>query len=100
MNHEKRARAARALLNLSALSGHIHVTRCVDSDGSVVNWDTLEEWNWSSGERVLIELLRVTLLGHGHVRVQDLFTLDDRNRAVAAMAISTLFGVGDEDGWE
>lgn len=99
MTQERKARAARAITNLSALAGHPHFTRCVDPDGPVIRWDELEDWNWSSGERVLLELLRVALLGHGRVAIEDLYKLDKTNRAVAVITLTALFGVETDAGW-
>ena len=89
----QQAAAARALLNYSALNGHPHAERCIEPDGWVVDWDAIEQWNWSSGERILVELLRVCVLGHGTVRVQDIYKLDSDNQWAAAFAVGLLFGV-------
>jgi hypothetical protein len=99
MEQERKARAARAIINLSALAGHVHFTKCVDPDGPVVRWDALEDWRWSSGETVLIEVLRVILLGHGHATIADLYRLDEQNRAVVVMALTYLFGHQTGEGW-
>lgn len=95
----RQAAAARLLLNLSALHEHPHVSACIEPDGWLVDWDRLAAWNWSSGEKILVELLRTIILGHGHVIVGDLWTLDDENRHVAAQAIATLFSLEQSAGW-
>lgn len=90
MNHQQRA-AARMLLNVSALAGHPHILQCVEADGWRIDWERLNEWNWSGGEKVLLELLRVCILGHGDVKVADIYKLDTENQCAAANAINTLF---------
>lgn len=91
MNQQQGA-AARVLLNLSALADHPHVQACIEPDGWRINWERLDEWRWSSGERILIELLRTIVLGHGEVKVHDIYQLDSDNRAVAGMALANLLG--------
>lgn len=95
----RQAAAARLLLNVSALHGHPHVQTCIEPDGWLVNWERLAAWNWSSGEKILIELLRTIILGHGRIQVEDLYRLDEENRHVAAQAIAALFSLEQTAGW-
>jgi hypothetical protein len=83
----RRQHAAKQLIATSALNGHPHIERCVDLDSSKADLQALDDWCWSSGELVLIELLKVLLNGHGNVEVEDLWMLDSQNRQSAILAL-------------
>lgn len=88
---ENRQAAARLLVNCSALSHNPHIAKHVDLDGNRIAWDELELWRWSTGERVLLELLRFVVLGHSNLELGQLYQLDQDNRDTAASALKLLF---------
>lgn len=94
MTTERRIAAAKMLTRVSCLALNPHVAKHVDLDSNRVDWEALAEWRWSSGETVLVELMRVLLLGHGTARIEDLQKLDEDNRAAAIAAIQ--IGLGAE----
>lgn len=82
-------RGIAVLARLSALSTSDHAQACIDLDRSAVDVTRLEEWPWSSGERVLVDLVRSIYNGSGDGTVGDLTALDDDNRRVALMALES-----------
>lgn len=74
-------------MRFSALARSEHAQRCVDLDRSTVDLERLDDYGWSSGERILVDLIRAMWNGSGGVTVHDLTRLDDENRRVAVMAI-------------
>ena len=77
------------LMKLSALARSEHAQACIDFDRSAVDLDRLEDFGWSSGEQVLVDLIREIYNGSGKGSVYDLTTLDDDNRRVAIMALES-----------
>lgn len=77
------------LMRLSALATSEHAQSCVDTDRRYVDVTRLEDWPWSSGERVLVDLVREIWNGTGHGSVHDLTALDDDNRRVVVMALGS-----------
>ena len=77
------------LMKLSALARSEHAQACIDFDRSAVDLDRLEDFGWSSGEQVLVDLIREIYTGSGNGSVYDLTTLDDDNRRVAIMALES-----------
>lgn len=83
------------LVKLSALSRSPHAQACIDLDRSAVDLERLEDFGWSSGEQVLVDLVREMYNGSGHRGVADLTTLDDDNRRVAIMALESWLVEGE-----
>lgn len=83
----QRIHAAATLVRLSALGEHHMIAQHVDIEGHRINWDAINDFGWSSGEIILIELLKVILHGAGNVEIEDLWRLDDENREVATLAL-------------
>lgn len=77
------------LIKLSALSRSEHAQSCIDLDRSAVDLERLDDFGWSSGEQVLIDLVRSIYNGTGDRTVHDLTALDDDNRRVAVMALGS-----------
>jgi hypothetical protein len=94
---EGRLRAARHLLRMTGLGEHVLVQPHLNADEAYTEWD----WNglqaepFSKGERVALEVLRVCTLGHGFVRVDDLYQCDDHYRGVLLDALRMAL-LGDE----
>lgn len=82
-------RGIAVLARLSALSTSDHAQACIDLDRSAVDVIRLEEWPWSSGERVLVDLVRSIYNGSGDGTVHDLTALDDDNRRVVLLALES-----------
>jgi hypothetical protein len=82
-------RGIEVLMKLSALSRSDHAQSCVDLDRSAVDLERLENFGWSSGEQVLVDLVREIYNGSGNGSVYDLTALDDDNRRVAIMALES-----------
>lgn len=82
-------RGIAVLARLSALSTSEHAESCIDLDRNTVDVVRLEDWPWSSGERVLVDLVRSIYNGSGDGTVYDLTALDDDNRRVVLLALET-----------
>lgn len=74
-------------MKLSALSRSDYAQTCIDLDRNAVDLERLENFGWSSGEQVLVDLVREIYNGSGNGSVYDLTALDDDNRRVAIMAL-------------
>lgn len=83
------------LMKLSALSRSDYAQSCVDFDRSAIDLDRLEDFGWSSGERVLVDLVRSIYNGSGDRTVHDLTALDDDNRRVALLALASWLTDGE-----
>lgn len=89
--------AARRLVATSVLSNHPYTPRIFDLDRHSLDIDAMNDWNWSSGERVLISLLS-SFGGYGTgPTVEEFQRLDDDNRRAAVDALR-VFLVGEEVG--
>ena len=82
-------RGIAVLARLSALSTSEHAQACIDLDRNTVDVISLENWNWSSGERVLVDLVRSIYNGTGYKTIHDLTALDDDNRRVVLLALES-----------
>ena len=82
--------ALRYLWSYSELSHHPRAGNALDRDRNVLNTDILapDDWAWSSGELVLIDLARAIAQGSGGCYVGELTFLDEHHRYVATEAIS------------
>lgn len=91
--------AMASLIRTSALSWkEDFINQHVNIDEAYINDEALEEWNWSSGERVLLGVLKVIARGHGYVRFDDIFKLDRENQASVLLAMKIRCGLVDEFG--
>ncbi len=80
--------AVRHLLQRSALASCVGVEGRIDlSDDGDLTVQRLSDWGWSSGERVLIEVLLHIL---GEARWPDIGKVDDHNRQVVREAMRLL----------
>jgi hypothetical protein len=81
--------ALRYLWTFSELHDHPQAGRAFDRDRNCLNTELLgDEWPWSSGERVLIDLARAIAQGSGGCYVGELTFLDEHHRQVATEALS------------
>ena len=85
-------KAIQALMRTSALQGHPHAESCIDPDRGVVDVARLNEWNWSSGERVLVGLIRAFYGGWSDMDISDIAKLDADNRRAATLALRVWLG--------
>lgn len=83
----RRAAAARALVECSVLGRHPYFAAHCSAGDNHYQWDALDNYSWSHGEAVLIEVLRTLVLGHGNVELDQLWALDEQNRAAAVLSI-------------
>lgn len=84
------------LMRLSALAHHSYAQSCVDLDRNSVDVERLTQYSWSSGEYVLVNLVRDIYNGSGLGSTYDLTALDNDNRRVAVMALGAwLIGEGE-----
>jgi hypothetical protein len=90
MAHNTRAIAA--LMRCSALNGHPHAQACIDTDRGVVDVQRLMDWSWSSGETVLVGLVRAFYCGWAGVDLADIAKLDADNRRAAVLALRVWLG--------
>lgn len=90
MTHSSKAIAV--LIKTSALNGHPHVDACIDMDRGVIDMARLLEWNWSSGEQVLVGLLRAFYGGWSDMDISDIAKLDADNRRAAMLALRVWLG--------
>lgn len=86
-----RATAIRHLLRCSAVAEHPHINRSIDIDAGRVDIEKLDDYGWSSGEEVLIELIKLISGFHSNLKVADLWKLDSINREVAIKSLEMTF---------
>ena len=79
-------RGIEVLMRISALSRSLHAQMYVDIDRSAVDIPRLADFPWSTGERVLVDLVGAIYNGQP-CQVHDLTALDDDNRRAAVMAM-------------
>lgn len=82
-------RGIAVLARLSALSESEHAQSCIDLDRNTVDVMRLEDFDWSSGEQVLVDLVRSIYNGTGYKTFHALTALDDDNRRVALLALES-----------
>jgi hypothetical protein len=95
-----RSRAAlRYLWTFSALNGHPRAGAALDLDRNTIDLECLapDDWAWSSGERVLIDVARAIAQGSGGCYVGELNFLDEHNRQVAIESLAIWLN-GEHDG--
>lgn len=85
-------RAITALMRCSALNGHPHAEACIDTDRGTVDVERLMDWSWSSGETVLVGLIRAFYSGWSGVDLADIAKLDADNRRAAVLALRVWLG--------
>lgn len=95
---EGRNKAAHYILRMTQLGEHPLVAPHINIDASPTTWDweAVTEQHLSSGEHIAIGVLKVIVLGHGPVRVDDLYHVDDHYRAVLIDALRMAL-VGDAE---
>lgn len=82
------------LINMSALRSHeALIDKCVNVDTHFIDDEWLNEWNWSEGEKVLLNVLRVIARGHGMCRLDELYKLDKENQEVVLTAMRIRLGL-------
>lgn len=89
-------RGIEVLIRLSSLENVEHARSCIDTDRRLVDLERLDDWSYSSGEQVLVDLVRSIYNGTGGSRIHDLTALDDHNRRVALIALESW--LVDDDG--
>ena len=95
---ENKTRAARHLLHMTGLDTHVLVRRYIDIDKSPTDWDWQglhEEDRLSSGELVIIGVLRAIVLLRTDVTISDLTLVDDDTRHICLDALRIAY-IGDE----
>lgn len=90
MSSQRRIAAATALIERSALADHWYFAEHAKPAASQYNWDALKDHAWGTGLGVLIEVLRTIELGHGDVKLADLWRLDSENRAAVIRSLQIL----------
>lgn len=86
-----RKSAVRHLIRCSALAGHPHINRTIDIDANRIDIEALGEYGWSSGEHVLIDLIKLISGFNSDLKVADLWKLDSINQEVAIKALEMTF---------
>lgn len=88
----------KSLIETSALSSHSDlIYKCVNIDNHNIDDEWLDDWNWSSGEKVLINALKVIARGHGRCQLDDLFKLDHDNQAAVILALKIRLGLIEDE---
>jgi hypothetical protein len=85
-------KAIGVLMRTSALNGHHYAESCIDMDRGVVDLARLNEFGWSSGERVLVGLVRAFYGGWADTDIHDIALLDADNRRAATLALRVWLG--------
>jgi hypothetical protein len=85
-------KAIQTLMRTSALNGHPHAEACIDSDRGVVDVARLIDFGWSSGELVLVGLVRAFYGGWSDMDISDIAKLDTDNRRAATLALRVWLG--------
>ncbi len=85
-------KAIQTLMRTSALNGHPHAEACIDSDRGVVDVARLIDFGWSSGEQVLVGLVRAFYGGWSDMDISDISKLDTDNRRAATLALRVWLG--------
>jgi hypothetical protein len=89
------SQAISTLMRHSALQGHPHAEACIDIDRGEVDITRLQDWNWSSGEKILVGLVRAFYCGWSDTDVADIAKLDQQNRQAVVYALRVWLGEGD-----
>jgi hypothetical protein len=89
-------KAISVLMRTSALNGHPHAEACIDLDRGVVDVARLNDYGWSSGEQVLVGLVRAFYGGWSDTDIHDIARLDADNRRAAMLALRVW--LGEEEG--
>lgn len=82
-----RAQAVEHLVAASALCESDYFLSCYNPTTHGIDLSALNEWRWSGGEEVLIEVLLVICGYPRPVQVVDLWKLDEPNRRAAFTAL-------------
>lgn len=85
--NRERAQAVEHLIAASALSESDHFLSLYNPATHGIDLEGLNEWNWSGGEQVLVDLLLIIC---GYVRtvsLLDLWKLDEASRRAAITAL-------------
>lgn len=85
-------KAIQTLMRTSALQGHRHAESCIDPDRGVVDVARLIDYRWSSGELVLVGLIRAFYGGWSDMDISDIAKLDADNRRAAVLALRVWLG--------
>jgi hypothetical protein len=92
--------AMNTLIRTSALSFHADfIAQHVNVDGHYVS-EGINDWRWSSGERILVGVLKVIARGHGDIPLETLYGLDRSNQEAVLLALRIRFGLLDDIGTE
>lgn len=83
----QRQQALRHLLKCSALADHTYINQVVNQDVLHIDLNKIDEFGWSSGEEVLIGIIKVLGGFNSDVKIADLWKLDSNNREVAIKSI-------------
>lgn len=91
--------AMTTLVKMSALSSHEQLLdKAVNYDSHLIDDEVLDTWNWSSGEQVLIGVLKVIARGHSRLHLDDIYRLDKDNQNAVLLALRIRLGLLDEFG--
>ena len=88
---DRALRATRSLISTTHLASHPAIARAFDLDRHSIDLEILDDWPWSSGERVLVAMLRTFATSHGGPAISDLFALDRESRCAALAALGVFF---------
>jgi hypothetical protein len=80
--------ASRTLISTTVLQHNPVVSQAFDIDRREIDLEALEDWRWSSGELVLVDLLRAFATSYGGPPVEDLLKLDLEHRQAVLEALS------------
>lgn len=86
-----RKSAIRHLLRCSAVADHQYLNRYIDIDSSKIDIEAINAYGWSSGEEVLVELIKLISGFTSDLKVADLWKLDATNRDVAIKSLEMTF---------
>lgn len=95
---ENKTKASRHLVKITGLDNHILIGKYIDIDKSPRDWGWTEindEDRLSSGELVIIGVLRTIVLGWTGVPISDLAYVDEESRRACLDALRLAY-FGDE----
>lgn len=92
---EGRNKATRLLTNLLRFDDHVLIRKHINNDARTYDFESLAEEPLSSGERIAVEVLRAIVQGTSHVRISDLYEVDDEYRRVLLDALRLAL-IGDD----
>jgi hypothetical protein len=85
--NNKRFQAAHILVRTTWMDSH-PALRTTDCEVNQIDWDTIDNQDWSLKEQILIEVLRFVTTNQSHVQLDDLLTLSQIEQQAVLLSLT------------